>query len=145
MPPKTATRMKVPAVGGGGFYPLHWSHDGRYLLGSITLPSGGMGGHALYDVVAGTVRQLTADAGGQGIAWMPGATRVVYFTSSGALMIQDVASPKAWREVLAKLPFPSDELHSIATSPDGRTIYYGAAQVEANIWKVEQPKAARQK
>jgi len=30
-------------------------------------------------------------------------------------------------------------IRGIAASPDGRTLYYGA-QIEANIWKVEQPK-----
>jgi len=28
-------------------------------------------------------------------------------------------------------------------SPDRRTIYYGAQQTEANIWKVETPKGVR--
>ncbi|MBI3400481.1 MAG: PD40 domain-containing protein [Acidobacteria bacterium] len=28
-------------------------------------------------------------------------------------------------------------------SPDGRTLYYGAHQIEANIWKVEQPKTVK--
>jgi hypothetical protein len=42
-----------------------------------------------------------------------------------------------------KLPFPPDGYRSIATSPDGRTIYYGAQQMEANIWKVDQPRAKK--
>jgi hypothetical protein len=40
------------------------------------------------------------------------------------------------------LPLPPDELWSIAGAPDGRTLYYGARQQEANIWKVERLKAA---
>ena len=32
---------------------------------------------------------------------------------------------------------------SLAAAPDGRTLYYGAQQVEANIWKVEQPKVKK--
>jgi hypothetical protein len=36
-----------------------------------------------------------------------------------------------------KLPHPPDELGSITVSPDGRTLYYGARQIEANIWLVK--------
>jgi hypothetical protein len=31
----------------------------------------------------------------------------------------------------------------LAASPDGRTLYYGAQQLTANIWKVERPKPAK--
>jgi Tol biopolymer transport system component len=141
---KTATVVKVPSVGGGQFSVSHWSRDGRWWAGVITLPSGAAAGNALYDVAAGTVRQLSADAGGAAIAWMPGDTRVLYFTSSGKLMIQDIASLKR-HEVDVKLPFPADSYHSLTASPDGRTLYYGAEQVEANIWKVEQPRTATSK
>jgi hypothetical protein len=59
-------------------------------------------------------------------------------------MIQDVASLKR-HAIDVKLPFPPDSYRSIAASPDGRTLYYGAQQIEANIWKVEQPKATAMK
>jgi hypothetical protein len=57
-------------------------------------------------------------------------------------MTQDVVSLKR-HAIDVKLPFPADGYRSIAVSPDGRTIYYGAQQIEANIWKVEQPKAKK--
>jgi len=93
-------------------------------------------------VAAGTVRQLSDDAAGFDMAWMPGYARVLYFTTSGTLMIQDIASLER-HEVAVKLPWPPAEEQAIAASPDGRTLYYGAQQVEANIWKVERPKAAK--
>ena len=41
-------------------------------------------------------------------------------------------------------PGPSIASHDVAAGtirqPDGRTLYYGARQVEANVWKVEQPR-----
>jgi Tol biopolymer transport system component len=139
---RTATLVKMPDLGGGRFSPTNWSHDGRWWSGGILGASGGIQVNALYDVAAGTLRQLSDDAGGQAVAWMPGSTRVVYFTASDKLMIQDVASLKR-REINVKLPFAPDSYHSIVASPDGRTLYYGAQQMEANIWKVEQPKAVK--
>jgi hypothetical protein len=47
------------------------------------------------------------------------------------------------REIAVTLPLPPDDLWSIVASPDGRTLYYGAHQMEANIWKVERSKATR--
>ena len=57
-------------------------------------------------------------------------------------MIQDVASLTR-HEIAATLPFPADDFRGMTASPDGRTLYYGAQQVEANIWKVERPKAVK--
>jgi hypothetical protein len=42
-----------------------------------------------------------------------------------------------------KLPLPPDGDFSLTASPDGRTLYYGAQQLSANIWKVERPKPAK--
>jgi Tol biopolymer transport system component len=135
---QTGTVFKVPTVEGGVFNPTTWSPDGRWWGGLVTLASGARVGHLLYDVAAGTSRQLNDDAGGMVLAWMPGSTRVVYFTAGGKLMIQEISSLKR-HEVDVTLPLPPDEFRSIAASPDGRTLYYGAQQMEANIWKVEQP------
>lgn len=55
---------------------------------------------------------------------MPGYTRVLYFTRSGTLMIQDIASLKR-HEVAVTLPFPPDSFRSIVASPDSRNLYYG--------------------
>ena len=38
---------------------------------------------------------------------------------------------------LDMVPLPPDDVWSIAAAPDGRTLYYGAQQLEANIWRVE--------
>ena len=66
---------------------------------------------------------------------------MVYFTASGKLMIQDSASLKR-HEIDVKLPLPPDADFNIVAASDGRTIYYGAQQTEANIWKVEAPRDA---
>jgi serine/threonine protein kinase/Tol biopolymer transport system component len=138
----SATTIKPQQVGGGRLLPSAWSRDGRWLTGPIVLPSGVQQGNALYDVKAGTVRQLSHDAGSIDLAWTADHRRVIYFTVKGTLVIQDVASLER-HEIAVALPLPPDDLWSIAGSPDGRMLYYGAQQVEANIWKVEQPKAVK--
>ena len=45
------------------------------------------------------------------------------------------------RAIAGTPPYPPDLLTSIAASPDGRTLYYGARQIEANIWMVKRPSA----
>ncbi len=53
---------------------------------------GELRGNALYDIAVGTVRQLSDDAASGDMAWMPGATRVIYFAKSGKLVIQNIAT-----------------------------------------------------
>jgi hypothetical protein len=65
---------------------------------------------------------------------------VIYFTATGALVRQNVISLER-REVAASLPYPPDILGSLAIAPDGRTLYYGARQIEANIWVVKRSRA----
>jgi hypothetical protein len=105
------------------------------------LPSGQVRGNGIYEVATGVVRQLNDDAGSYIAGWMPESKRLVYLTTSGTLMIQDIDTLKRHEIDVAHMP-PPDRYLEIAIAPDGRTIYYGAQQVEANIWKVEQPKTA---
>lgn len=81
---------------------------------------------------AGTTRLLNTDSRTYDLAWLPGG-KVVYFTSKGTLVMQDVVSLQR-REITGSLPYPPDILGSLVASPDGRTLYYGARQIEANIW-----------
>jgi len=87
-------------------------------------------------VAAGRARQLNSDSRGFDLAWLPGSRSVVYFTNRGTLVMQDVES-LARREITGTLPYPAELMRNITASPDGRTLYYGARQVEANIWLVK--------
>jgi Tol biopolymer transport system component len=138
---KTGTVIKSPALGGGTLYLFGWSPDSRWWNGAIGLPSGQVRGNGIYEVATGVVRQLNDDAGSYIAGWMPESKRLVYLTTSGKLMIQDIDTLKRHEIDVAHMP-PPDRYLEIAIAPDGRTIYYGAQQVEANIWKVEQPKTA---
>ena len=134
--------LPADSRGGRTFSPWSWSRDGRWWAGRVSLAAGAVRGNAIYDVAAGTIRQLNDDANGLPVVWLPGSTRVQYFTGSDKLMVQDITSLRR-HEVDVKLPFPPDNFRSIVASPDGRTLYYGALQSEANIWRVEQPKPVK--
>jgi len=138
---ETAVLTKSPVVAGNLFAPTNWSRDGRWLVGYLVTPSGGFAGNALYNLAAGTVTRLN-DVGGGQLAWLPDQTRVLYITPDGALMIQNIVTLQS-RRVDVTLPLPPDADYTIVASPDGRTIYYGAQQVEANIWKVAAPNTAK--
>jgi hypothetical protein len=60
----------------------------------------------------------------------------VYFTKNGwELVTLDIATHK--RTIVdVRLPGPSTN-EIFAISPDNRTIYYGAARLEADIWILE--------
>jgi hypothetical protein len=47
------------------------------------------------------------------------------------------------RRVAGTLSYPPDILRPIAVAPDGRTLYYGATQSQANIWLIRQSDAGK--
>ena len=135
MTDKSATALRLE-VEGGTLTPTYWSRDGRWISGYIVNPAGEATGFAVHDLSTGGTRRLNDDSRGFDVAWLPGSKNVVYFTDRGSLVMQDVQSLER-RAITGSLPYPPDLLASIAASPDGKTLYYGARQVEANIWLVK--------
>jgi len=132
----TSTPLRGMEIDDGVIQPSDWSPDGRWLLGSVYLPSGEVRGNALYDLAAGRSRRLSVDArGGFKVAWLPDGRHILYFTNRDVLVQQDIFTLER-RVVAESLPYPPNQLGSLVISPDGRTLYYGARQVEANIWLV---------
>ena len=93
----------------------------------------------MYDVAAGTVRQLDNDALSGELAFLPRYREVVYFNTRGPLIMQDIESLKQW-VIAASLAYPPDRPRNIA-SPYSKTPYHGAQQVESNIWIVRRTAA----
>jgi eukaryotic-like serine/threonine-protein kinase len=140
--PETATRLTGFDVPGGRMFATQWSPDGRWLTGGVRPASGAFRGNAIYEMATGQARALNDDGLGEQVAWLPGSRRVVYFTKSGALVVQDIGSLQ--RRVLSDaLPYPPDQLGHIVAAPDGRTLFYGARRVESNIWMVRRAAAGR--
>ena len=50
---------------------------------------------------------------------------------------EDHAGDRNPRDITGELPYPPDPLAGVIASPDGRTLYYGARQTQANIWIVK--------
>jgi serine/threonine protein kinase/Tol biopolymer transport system component len=135
MTAKTATALRVE-VEGGALDPSYWSRDGLWLSGYVVNSAGEAEGQGIYDVAAGRARRLNRDSRSYDMAWLPGYRRVAYFTNRGVLVIQDILSLER-HDATGKLPYPPDLLGSLVAAPDGRTLYYGARQLEANIWLVK--------
>jgi Tol biopolymer transport system component len=123
-------------------YATQWSPDGRWLTGSVQPASGVNRGNAIYEMATGHARLLSDDGIGEQVAWLPGSRRVLYFTKSGALVVQDVESLER-RVVTRALLYPPDQMGHIVAAPDGRTLFYGARRVESNIWMVRRAAAGR--
>ena len=56
--------------------------------------------------------------------------------------MQDVVT-LARREISGTLPHPPAPFGGVVASPDGRTLYYGARQLESNIWIVSRTPPGR--
>jgi Tol biopolymer transport system component len=133
---QSAKQLPGLEVAGGSLTPSVWSRDGRWLSGSILDASGELSGFAVYNVATGRVRRLNRDSHFFELAWLPGNRRVVYFTDRGTLVMQDIETLER-REISGALPYPPAVLGNIVASPDGKTLYYGAQQSQANIWLVK--------
>ena len=142
MTEKTAKALPLE-VEGGALQPTFWSRDGRWLSGYVVSATGEPTGFGIYELATGQTRRLNSDSRQFDLAWLPGG-RVVYFTNKGGLVMQDVVSLQR-RAITGSLPYPPDILGSIVASPDGKTLYYGARQIEANIWLVKRSLPAEPK
>ena len=129
------TPLPGASVDGKYFTATAWSRDGRRIAGFLVTDSGRPAGIGVYDVAAASISVLSADKA-YGVQWLSDDRRVIYFTDNGrGLVVVDTGSGKRTR-IDVRLPAPSiDDLFAIA--PDSRTIYYGAARAEADIWIVE--------
>ncbi len=136
--PLTDATMKV--IGGlrlpaGTLTPTYWSRGGRWISGYVLRPTGDAAGFGVLEVATGRARQLNEDSHSYDLAWLPGDQQVVYFTDQAKLVMQDLTT-LARRDIPGTLPHPPDPFGGVVASPDGRTLYYGARQLESNIWLV---------
>jgi serine/threonine protein kinase len=129
------TPLRGASVGGKYFTATSWSRDGSRLTGYLVTESGRPTGVGVYDFAAGKTSEVSTDKT-YAVKWLSDGRRVVYFTGDGnELVVVDTTSGRR-TPVVVKLPGASvDDLFAI--SPDNRTIYYGAARSEADVWLVE--------
>ena len=112
------------------------SPDGARLAGPVVSESGRSSGVAIYELGGQTTRVVAADEA-FGVKWLADSRRVMYFTKNGQeLVVVDTVSQT--RSVVdVRLPAPASANEMFAISRDNRTIYYGAARREADIWIAE--------
>jgi Tol biopolymer transport system component len=129
------TSLPGATTSGRSFSQTAWSPDGARLAGCLRSENGRPSGIGVYDIGTQTTTVIGPDET-PGVRWLADSRRVVYFTKNGSeLVVLDVATGK--RTVVdVRLPGPSTN-EIFAISPDNRTIYYGAARAEADIWIIE--------
>lgn len=66
---------------------------------------------------------------------------MVYFASSGTLVRQDVVT-LARDTIRGDLLYKPDDVSTLSIAPDGCTLYFGAREVQANLWMVRLGTAA---
>ncbi|MBA2597805.1 MAG: PD40 domain-containing protein, partial [Chloroflexia bacterium] len=131
-----AAPVELPGatIDGTSFAATDWSPDGSRLTGQL-LKSGVPWGVGVYDLRA-HVLTMVAREPVFAAKWLADSRRIIYFTDDGSqLIVLDTVTRK--RTVVdVRLPAPATN-DVFAISPDNRTIYYGAARYEADIWIVE--------
>ncbi|HWG53651.1 MAG TPA: protein kinase [Gemmatimonadaceae bacterium] len=139
---RTATAVQPLDRPGLTAEPNYWTRDGRWLSGVAETASGDNHGTVLWDAVTLHPRLLNDDSESEIIAWLPDHQHIVYFSERGKLVMQDI-NTLARHEITGTLPYPPDASAGIIASPDGRTLYYGALQEEANVWIMRRPGAEK--
>ena len=139
MPPVAGvspTALQGTHIGSKYFNVSAWSPDGKRLSGILISGSGRPSGVASYDLATRTTTEHNADDA-YAVKWLADSRRLLYFNRNGSeLVVFDTVTRK--RTVVdVRLPSPALINEFFALSPDNRTIYYGAARAEADIWIVE--------
>jgi Tol biopolymer transport system component len=130
------TELRGTRAGGKYFNPTGWSPDGARLAGYLISDSGRASGIGTYDFATATTTELNADES-YAVKWLSDGRRLVYFTKNGAELVMLDTVTRTRTVVDVRLPWPAVITEMFAISPDNRTIYYGAARAEADIWIVE--------
>ena len=97
--------------------------------------SGRPSGIGVTDLAARTTTAVSTDEA-FGAKWLVDGRRVVYFSKDGSELV--VLDTKTLKRTVVDVRLPGPSIDDVfAISPDNRTIYYGAARAEADIWIVE--------
>ena len=130
------TQLRGTQTGGKYFSPTGWSPDATQLAGILISDSGRPSGIGTYDLATHTTRVLAEDEA-FAVKWLADNRRVVYFAKAGTELVVLDTVDRTRTVVDVRLPAPAVINEMFAISPNNRTIYYGAARAEADIWIVE--------
>ena len=130
------TALRDTQTNGKYFNPTGWSPDGTRLAGILISDSGRPSGIGTYDLAAQSTTMLSADEA-YAVKWLSDSRRIVYFAKNGAELVMLDTATRTRSVIEVRLPGPPVINEMFTISPDNRTIYYGAARAEADIWIVE--------
>jgi Tol biopolymer transport system component/serine/threonine protein kinase len=130
------TELRGTQTNGKYFNPTGWSPDGTRLAGILISDSGRPSGIGTYDLAAQSTTMLSEDET-YAVKWLSDGRRIVYFAKNGAELVMLDTATRTRSVIEVRLPGPPVINEMFAISPDNRTIYYGAARAEADIWIVE--------
>ena len=131
----TPVRLPGTALDGAIFAATSWSPDATRLAGQLIKTGGVPSGVGVYDLRT-HVTTIVAPEPIWAAKWLADNRRIIYFTSDGTQLILLDTVTRERTVIDVRLPAPSTS-DVFAISPDNRTIYYGAARFEADIWIVE--------
>ncbi|HSC26177.1 MAG TPA: protein kinase [Vicinamibacterales bacterium] len=113
---------------------LAWSRDGRRLAGPVYSDSGQIVGTEVYDLERRQGRLLARSGAAFGIAWLADSRRILSIVGRG-LAILDVDTGQR-REITTGPQWPVIT-DNVVLSPDGRTLFVGVVESEADVWLLE--------
>ena len=112
-----------------------WSPDGTRLVGPVFSKGGRVTGVAVYDVRDHSSAVVSDDVT-SGPRFLPDGRRILYFTDGTSELVVVDTVTRQRTVVPIRLPMrPTNEI--FALSADGRTIVYGGARGESDIWIAE--------
>ena len=113
-----------------GMVPWDWSPDGKKLVGVISAqPTRRLGFYSFETNTYETITELPVTIP---VAWLRDGRNIIY-VSDNKIVIADTQTKKV-RDLFAN---PNVELRSPFVSPDGKLLYYGAANNESDIWMLD--------
>jgi len=130
----SAAMLSGTTLGGASLLPTSWSPDGKLLAGPLVPPSGRATGIGVYDIASGVIEKISGDSCNW-VAWLPGTQKVGCMSRNEQLVFVDAYSKQ---RTVAIDTLPVRSVNDVFTiTPDGRTVYYGAARSESDIWIAE--------
>ena len=131
---ETATSEALPPPHSGTFTPRSWSHDGRWLAGTIDTAV------AVYSIPARTYQLVTSEGVAVGASpayWLPGGRHILFLNPNSQLMVTEIDTKRV--TTVFAVPKPQ-VIRGASVTSDGRQIFYAQGMEEGEIWLATLPR-----
>jgi len=134
--PTAPVELRGVEVAGGHVTPMVWSPDGRRVAGPIVSSGGRQIGVAVYDLAARKTTKISDDDSNYAVGWLPDSRRLITLNGDTEIVLLDADTGRR-RVLTMPKPFRIRD-DALVVAPDGKAIYVGALQAEADVWMVTQ-------